>query len=357
MKRLLRPAALATILTLALAFSALAAVPAYAKSYQMTRVEIVGEVAPDGSMLVTERRTFDFEGDYTFAYWELDKADSDGLEVIDLAGPEGPYAYTGLSYIDPDRTPQTYSVIDYGSYYDVRAYFRAADTEHTITLRYRVLGAAKRWQDTAELYWKFVGDRWELGASNVSVHIVLPPGVTRDDVKAWAHGPLSGNVVLNDDGTVDLIVDRLPVGTFVEGRVAFPAETLTEATALQEPMLETILAEEDRLAREANTERTTARVLTYGSGGIAFLLPLGALVWAFSYWRTHGKEYKPQFQGQYFREEPANLPPAQVSALLAKWVRSEAESDDARVVSAQIDYPKASTGLLTARPGLFITCR
>jgi uncharacterized membrane protein len=307
---------LAVVLVCAAVLVAVLGGVAYAKSYSMSQVEILAEVAPDGSMLVTERRTFDFSGDYTFVYWELDKADAERVEVLGVAGPEGTYALTDDPMADDTRPPQTYRVLDYGTYYDVRAFFRAADTQHPVSLQYRVYGAAKRWQDTAELYWKFIGDRWELDSRNVRVHIVLPEGVTRDDVKAWAHGPLTGNVTLNDDGTVDLVVDRVPAYTFVEGRVAFPSESLPAAAVLDSPRLETILAEEDEWAQEANTERTVARVKTGGSAGVAIIVPLAALGWAFAYWRTHGKEYKPQFQGQYFRDLPADLLPGQVSALM-----------------------------------------
>jgi hypothetical protein len=206
---------------------ALGTSPAFAKSYEMTRVWIDATVAPDGSMTVVEERTYDFTGDYTFAFWELDKGGADGLEVLGMAGPEGEYTKTSDSGIDPNRTPQTYTVVDYGSYYDVRAYFRAEDVEHTLTLRYKVYGAATRWQDTAELYWKFIGERWDLPAEDIRVHITLPGGVGREDVRAWAHGPLAGEVVLNDDGTVDLLLADLPALTFVEARVLFPAEALS----------------------------------------------------------------------------------------------------------------------------------
>ena len=289
---------------------------AFAKSYEMTRVWIDAQVAPDGSMTVTEERTFDFDGDYTFAYWELDKGGSAGIEVLGVSGPEGEYARSEYNDIDPNRTPQTFTVVDYGYYVDVRPYFRAENTEHTITLRYRVLGAATRWQDTGELYWKFIGERWGLPAEDIRVHITLPGGVVRDDVKAWAHGPLTGDVIINDDATVDLILDKLPVETFVEARVVFPAEALADAQVLPESRLQTILDEEAKWAGEANRERLVSRILFWGALLIAGLLPPVALGFAFMYWLRHGKEYKTQFEGKYFRDLPSDMPPAQVSALM-----------------------------------------
>jgi len=79
----------------ALAWALAAAPPAFAQSYSMTRVDIEAVVQRDGSMLVTETRTFDFDGGFTFAYWELDKsapadAGSDvTVTVIGMSSPEG----------------------------------------------------------------------------------------------------------------------------------------------------------------------------------------------------------------------------------------------------------------------------
>jgi len=44
-----------------------------AKSYTIAPVNIRAEVRRDGSMLVEERRTFNFSGDFTFAYQYINK--------------------------------------------------------------------------------------------------------------------------------------------------------------------------------------------------------------------------------------------------------------------------------------------
>ena len=305
------------VVALAMAAAIALGVPsAFAKSYEMTRVWIDAQVAPDGSMTVTEERTYDFTGEYTFAYWELDYGHASDIEVLGISGPEGEYAFSDIYGEDPNRTPQTYTVADNGVVVDARAYFRAADTEHTLTLRYRVAGAAKRWQDTGELYWKFIGDRWDLPSEDIRVHISLPGGVTRDDVRAWAHGPLEGEVVLNDDGTVDLILAKLPALTFVEARVAFPAEVLAAAPVEPQDRLQTILDEEGAWAREANQKRFWSRIAYWGSLLLVAIVPIVALIATVRYWLKHGKEHKTTFQGDYYRDLPSDMPPGQVSALM-----------------------------------------
>jgi hypothetical protein len=46
-----------------LAAALLAPAAAHAKSYSVPRVDVQAVVEPDGSMLVTEQRTFRFDGD------------------------------------------------------------------------------------------------------------------------------------------------------------------------------------------------------------------------------------------------------------------------------------------------------
>jgi Predicted membrane protein len=254
--------AVAVFLTLVAGVIAVPGV-ALAKSYSVTAVDIEAEVQPDGTLVVTERRTFDFDGDYTFAFWELDVADSQGIEVLGMSGPDGPHTFTDDAAAWDTRPPGTYQVTDFGTYLDARVFFREADTEATFTLEYRVFGAAKRWQDTGELYWKFIGDRWEIPAENVRIHITVP-GATAQDVRAWAHGPLTGLVTINDDGTVTLTLDRLPSYTFVEARLLFPATLLPQAPTIPQERVQVVLDEEAEWAEEANA---SARPRGSNSGG------------------------------------------------------------------------------------------
>jgi len=302
-------------LLVALGMALVSPPPAHASEYSIERIAIQAEVAPDGSMLVTEERTHDFDGDFTFVYWQIDTSAAEGIEVLGVTGPEGAYALTEDPEAPDSRPAGTYQVTRIGTSTEIRAYFRASDTEHTLTLDYRILGAAKRWNDTAELYWQFIGAEHEVAMHDVSVHVVLPPG-SAGDVRAWAHGPLTGLVQPNADGTVDLTVDTVPGGVFVEGRIAFPAAALASAPVIDTARLQTILDEEAARAEEANAERTKARILTWGLLGLVGVFALVAFVLTLRHWLRHGKEYKPQFEAEYYRERPADLTPAQVSALL-----------------------------------------
>jgi uncharacterized membrane protein len=251
---------------------------ASAKSYSMPSVAIQASVMPDGSMTVRETRTFDFNGSFTRVYWYLDKRQSSVIEVNSVSGPDGPLALTRDAVT---RVPGRYAVTDEGNRLFVQAFFALQDRQAAFVLDYTVKAAARKWDDTSELYWQFVGNEWGVPTGSVDVHISLPPGVSRSAVRAWAHGPLNGQVTIEDGGSVRLRVDDVPANQFVEARVLFPRAALAEAPASTGSRVATVLAEEGRLANAANAVRSSHRwraVAGWALDGIAAVAGLIAVV-------------------------------------------------------------------------------
>jgi uncharacterized membrane protein len=185
-----------------------------------------------------------------------------------------------------------------------------------------VLGAATSWADTGELYWQFIGDEWELPVSDVSIEIKLPnPGeqvIPGENVRAWAHGPLEGVITFPDatdssgdvGGEVVLTVPGVPAGTFVEARVVFPPEWLSQVGPGSTEQLNEILAEEGRLADEANRRRAIARFAVTAAWIAVIAASLGGVALALWLFFRHGKEHEAAFRGKYYRDIPPDLHPA-----------------------------------------------
>lgn len=70
---------------------------------------------------------------------------------------------------------------------------------------YTMTGAVMNWADTAELYWKFVGDGWSADSDDVEMEVRFAnaaagtAAVKGDNFRAWGHGPLAGDVSLDED--------------------------------------------------------------------------------------------------------------------------------------------------------------
>lgn len=307
-----RPIARALLLVLvsSVAFAALFAVVvpgrAEARSYYVSQVRIEAKVQPDGSMDVVERRTFVLDGSYTFVIQDLVSSGSQGITDIVVSEGGQPYAratsgnkvYT-YKTTAPNRTEVTWR-------------FAANNERRTFEISYRVLGAALAHQDVGELYWKFIGDEWEVRQEDILVDLELPAGATIGDIRAWGHGPLAGEVKIVSPTRVTWTLGRLPAGQFLEGRVTFPTQLVPGATRRSTaPGLPGILKEEEALARRANIDRL--KDLGSVLFGVAALL--GSLAGALILQARYGREYRPQFEGDYYRELPGDYTPAELGSL------------------------------------------
>jgi uncharacterized membrane protein len=340
------PLALVAVLALVVALAAPAI--AFAKSYSMPEVRIDAQVGADGSLTVEEQRSFDFSGDFTRVYWDLEPPSGGAIADVAVTGPSGPVPAAAA-----EGRPAGYSrVSQVGTLTRVEVYGAWSNENVTYALSYRITNAATRWADTAELYWKAVASNWGASTGQLTATIRPPAGVTKGQVKVWVHGPLTGSTVINGDGSVTLSVSGLPANTIVEPRLLFPAESLPGVQARPEPKLAEVLKAEGDLANEANATRESARTEMLVWGGCALIVPLLLLVIVIALFFRYGKEYKPSFAGEYFREPPAEMSPTLVSYLM-----SMGTVEDKAISAVLMDV--ADRGVLRmeptvlSKPGLF----
>ena len=323
-----------TLLALAAGLSGLAAGPAAAKDFSITSVSVDAEVLPNGDLRVTDTRTLDFSGTFHYVYWDLSTRASEGIEVTGAEGPAAadpsttvPYTPSEAGYVGgATGETDTYGVADQGATVRVQLNFELTDTTGAFTVKYVAKGAARRWSDTAELYWQFIGAETAVESRDVSVVVHLPEDVAKDQVRAWAHGPLWGTVTIAPDASVVMKVDPLPASTFLEGRILFPADALAEAPAGTTARVDTVLAEEKELAADANRSRLWARVRVGLWGILGVGVPLLALALILILYFRYGREPKTRFQAQYLRDFPEpQLPPALAAFI---WRMGSVGSDD-----------------------------
>jgi len=236
------------------------------RSYEFPRVRIDATVRPDGSLDLVERRTFDFDGEFSFAYftiaWPFDRIT--GFTVTE-----------GGRELTVEREP-------YAAGFRGTWHFDAEDEERTFTISYTARCAVDVYQDTAHLNWQFIGTGWEAPTESALVRVGFPPrgaGARNDlrpveecpaeppvaqlepvplssgDVLAWGHGPFQGEVRIPSPDTVVLDVGDVAPFTFVEGSIVFPKDVVPFAYELPVDRRASIVAEETRLAEEANAER------------------------------------------------------------------------------------------------------
>ena len=337
------------LLVAAFALAALTPAAAQAKSYTVPEVDIDAEVLPSGDLHVVEKRHFSFDGSYSCVFWNfessnVDKADRHGYTVNSVkiaqydAGDESSAKTQKLGSVPfqtkwrdsggPGSDAWSYDKADTSLY----VFFSAEDQDMTATIDYTVDQAAIAYEDVGEIYWKYIGSGWDVDSQNVTctIHTPVPIGTkvqAGDNLRAWGHGPLDGTVNIASDGTVVYKVDKISSGQYGEARVVFPVEWLTKLSDTakknhgDELGLDTILEEESNWADAANAQRIASLVFI-----IVFIaLSIALIAWTIVSFLRYGRELKPQFQEQYWRDVPdRGLHPAVVGRC---W-RFDGESTD-----------------------------
>jgi uncharacterized membrane protein len=305
---------LAVVVALLVVLAGLGTDAARAKDYSITDVVIDARVMTNGDVRVHESRTLDFSGAFSYVYWDYSTRGSEGVRIRAASGPEGPYT-RGTDSVQggPGLAPGTYYVLDKGDTVRVQLSFSLADTSATFSVDYTALSAARRWRDTAELYWQFVGAETGVPCDHVRITVHLPRGVQKNEVRAWTHGPLWGTVTIEPDASVVSAVSPLPANTYVESRILFPAAALAKVKPSDGARMAAALSEEQRWADEANRQRQRARVGQILWGVLGAGVPLAAFLLVVTLYIKYGREPKPRFRAQYLREIPEPpQPPAMV---------------------------------------------
>lgn len=254
------------------------------KDYHFPEVLIDAMVRPDGTLELDERRTFDFRGDFSFATFTVDWP-FEQIEGFEVSEDGRPLSVAPTSTADGLSATWT---------------FAAHDERRTFRIRYRARCAVDAYQDAAHLLWQFVGTGWDKETDLLRVTVHLPEAargsvnrpttcpaaagqegfgtrpLRESQTLAWGHGPLSGVVRIPDPQTVELTVRDLRPFTFVEGSILFPVEAVPLAPIEPGPGRAGVLAEEGRLAEEANDLRRQHRLETGLVWVLLFVVPLFA---------------------------------------------------------------------------------
>ena len=304
--------------------TALAIMPhvAFAREYSIEQVDIDATVGTDGGVTVKEARQFDFDGSFHGVYWKIPTGTYEGRSIETSVLSVG--EIVGGQFVEFEQSDtgaeHTYELSKYSSYVQVKLYSSHEDDVAQFVISYHDTNLATRYDDTSELYWKFVSDGWDVQSQDVTctVHLPVPSGqevLAGDNVRAWGHGPLDATVSF-DNGDVVYQVPGVGSSEFAEARIAFPADWLSDAQSVGTSRLSTILSEEQQWADEANARRARARVMMIVAQLVGGGVPLASLVLGLLTFLRYKASHRPQFDDKYFRDVPSDDHPAVLGALL-----------------------------------------
>ena len=149
-----------------------AAQPASAqRRYVVEAIDIDATVQADGSLEIREALSYDFRGAFTFAFRDIPRGADDEVARIRVSED-------GRDYRESDSNePGTFVITEEAASTRVTWYYRADSERRTFDFAYTIAGGVRRYPDTAEFYYKFVGDDWDRTIGNVraTVRFQSPP--------------------------------------------------------------------------------------------------------------------------------------------------------------------------------------
>lgn len=335
---------------------------AHADGYSMTQTYIGATVEADGSLTVVEGRQFDFDDDINGVFWEINTGTNQqggtaGVDVLSVEEED-----TAFNKVDSANKGDSgvYTVEQTGDGVRIKVFSpHESGDSATYYVSYTMTGAVMNWADTAELYWKFVGDGWSADSDDVEMEVYFAnaaagtAAVKGDNFRAWGHGPLTGDVSLDaDEPMVTYTIPCVHQGEFAEARIAFPSDWVPQLAASGEERMSTILSEEKEWADEANARRAHARMIANALvvlSVVAAVAFTGTIVML----KLRKPKPKPLFQDEYFRDVPSADHPAVLSALMSwnevpdqAYIATLMKLTDDRVIKLEESTETKKKGLL-----------
>lgn len=296
---------------------------------EIQKFDIKAKVNTDGSLETTEKITYQFTGDVNGVFQVIKLAPGVLPENIVVSqndkafklkqnaakGDRGVFKFETIP--DEKTTVWIYSPSSSGD-------------EKTFTVSYKLPHAAVKGVDTSELYWKFIGNDWELNINNLTITVEFPDVVNESNSFIFAHGPLNGQIHFSGEKSVLMTVPFVPARQFVEARILFPKEYLSGVETIDNTITLTPILEEERGLAEktrqdieknpglvSNPEAPDPNLKLKNTIGliISVLSVIGGFfIWRFLY-RNYDKEYDTGVELDYYRELPEDVPPAVVGSL------------------------------------------
>ncbi len=332
------------------------------KSHECTADHIDATVIDDGRLHVVEARTYKFKGEYTLSALQLDPpfyggVKVNGVSVVNEAGKQ-----TKLKKVAFDEEWRYRGGPKSGHWsYDeeqetIYAFSTTQDASKTFVFDYTYTGAVERYNDAGILYWQFIPAGWDTDTNNATATVTLPVPkgetvVGGDNVRAFGHGSLAGEVTFNEDGTISFSVPRVKSGEFAEMRIAFPPSWLTDVSTMQNwhyDVLDDVLDEEEQWQKEAATQRLISLLMVI----VPILLSLAMIVVALVLFFRFGREHKPQFTDEYWRDVPDKRVHPAVIARLWRWNKEDANDLTATLMRLSAKGVIGIEAIETTRSGL-----
>lgn len=278
--------------------------------YDITNVDVTAHVNTNGSLLMERRIIYKFDDDAHGVFYQQNLTNNQELknqQVRIITGKNSQPVVQSDSHAN-----NTYELSHGDHGYRFKVWHNVTDGDKfTVIYTYEITNAIINWKDTAELNFKIIGDGWDTDLDNVRVGIFFPGPVK--DLKAWAHGDLSGQITVNPEkGNIIMTAANVSGNEGIEVHSLFPTAVTSQNKNIRDQNHKKyVLNQEAKFAREANERRQRSRIFGLGALALSGLFSLFIIIKSFTLKKSGVKPKKE-------KQLPRNYDLPRVSPVMAE---------------------------------------
>ena len=307
-------------------------IQALTQDYQIDGLYINADVYENGDMLVKEQIVVngDFNGYTRDLFYKGNYQLYDASEIIINKVCELSNEKRGLFDIK-DNDLICFNEVNNADLGDSYVYIRTDSNDNTTLkmfnytsnntkifyIEYLLKNVVVIHNDVAELYYTFIGDNFDDDINDVKIEINLPSKA--NDLRVWAHGPLTGNINKENNQIITATITNLYKNNLVDIRSTFDKNIINNGTKLSnKDAFDDILKEEQERADIANKERKRDQLIVNGLLALNWIW-LSLTIFLFIYiYLKYDREYKSDFKLEYYRDFPGKYGPSSLEYLLKR---------------------------------------
>jgi len=271
----------------------------FGKSYFYLQIKTKVNFTPDGNAHIQQERTYQFDGDFSWAFIDLKKQGAENIVLDQIIEQTD----TGWAVLEPEINDSPKSLY-------IKWNYTAQDEQKTFLLDYTIIGAVKRYEDVAEFYWKVIEDKHEKIDDN-TIEINLP-APSPDLFKLYIHSQARpGTLYFNDRKDNSVIrQSNIPNNGFVEIRMLTSPSIFSNVEIISENQYEKILQQEKN-----NFLISSLKKFIFIPLGLLLVIIVPIVLFIVFYFR-YGREPDIPYIGIYEHEPPRKAPPITIPAIM-----------------------------------------
>lgn len=138
----------------------------------------------------------------------------------------------------------------------LRMYYKSKNQKVAFYIKYTIRDLVVRHEDVAEIYFPFIGEKFEDDIDNVDIKVYLPSSDASSYHRVWAHGLLSGEVERISNNGLHAYAQNVKAGDRIDVRMSFNSSLVPKSLKTTgQSYFDKILEIEEKRAEDANNLR------------------------------------------------------------------------------------------------------